>query len=86
MLQNVLIGGITILIMGLGSFLMMDDYLRACQSVTDKNGIQSDIMMQLCGPLRDIQFGILGIGLIGLGLSVFALFKDNTPEQRKTQI
>jgi len=69
--------------MSLGGFSIMDDYLRDCQFVADRNGITSSLMEELCKPLRTIQFGVLGIGIIGLGFSVYALLKNHNLEINK---
>ncbi len=75
MVYTLLVGGLTVLIMAIGGFSIMDDYLRNCGfSFDDK--MTSSYAIELCKPLRTIQFGVLGIGIIGLAFFVCALIKS----------
>jgi hypothetical protein len=72
---TLLVGGLTVLIMAVGGFSIMEDYLRNCGFSFDEK-IPLSYTIELCKPLRTIQFGVLGIGIIGLALFVYALIKS----------
>ena len=83
----VLAVGIVLIIMGIMTNVMMDNFMIDCQSSVNKGGPMAAYIKEMCGQLQLTQYALIATAVIGFGITIYgAIAKKKIVEKPLTTI
>ena len=83
----VLAMGIVLIIMGIVSYVTMQDFMTDCQSSVNNAGPLAGYIREMCGQLQLIQYGLTATAVSGFGITIYgAVAKKKIVEKLSTTV
>ncbi|MGI0021613.1 MAG: hypothetical protein ACRD9Q_02015 [Nitrososphaeraceae archaeon] len=65
--------GIVLIIMGIMSYITIQDFMTDCQSSANNGGPLAGYLREMCGQIQLMQYGLTATAVVGFGITIYGV-------------
>ena len=83
MTPTALAAGIILIVMGIGGYYSMENFLTQCQDNMAQGGMLRAYLANMCDELKLMQFGIAVTAVVGFGIMIYGAVAKGQPKKNR---